>query len=305
MKNQLYIILSMLLAVSCTNQGQKSEDKTSQKTEIPKIEEDPTLISCEGIGKVKFSMSYSDLEQTFGKDKIKSDTLLTNTSITGDGKIGYSINTVIDAPEGKIRVVWEEGKKAKSIEQLSIDYGTKSLYKFASGVGIGAKPEEIFKANNNVDFEFYGLGWDFGGTIVHEKAEGDFFKNSPCFRGYFGTKDGSYTKTMNLLGDRKFKASKVSKKEADELLLKNITLVRKSNTPNGMAKVLAESGCSIREFPTVNSEKIGYATQGDLLKIIEKTKVSEAIENKSGYWYKVSYEGKTGYCFGGFLEVNF
>ena len=77
-----------------------------------------------------------------------------------------------------------------------------------------------------------------------------------------------------------------------------------SNIPYGMAKVITESGCSIRQYPTVDSEKIGYATQGDLIKVILKTKVSEAIENKFGFWYKVSHEGKTGYCFGAFLKVN-
>lgn len=78
-----------------------------------------------------------------------------------------------------------------------------------------------------------------------------------------------------------------------------------SNIPYGKAKVITESGCSLRQYPTVNSEKIGFAPQGELLKVILKTKVFETIENKSGYWYKVSYEGKISYCFGGFLKVNF
>ncbi len=209
---------------------QKTENKEQQATENKEETSNPILISCEGIGKVKFSMKYEDLEKAFGRDKLQSDTVFAGVEMMDGEKTDEDrIYTTINAPEGKIYVTWAAGKVAKVIEKISINIADKPKYEFANGIKVASSLEEIRKANTNGDFEFYGVGWQYGGLIINENATGDFFKNNPCFSGELRPKSDTYDKLQNLMGDSKFKASKVGASEAQELILGGITLTKKTN----------------------------------------------------------------------------
>lgn len=219
-----------LCAFACNKQETEktTENNKQEQTEQKQEESSPMLISCEGIGKVKFSMNYTDLEKTYGKDKLQSDTVFAGTPMMDEERATEDrIYTTINAPEGKIYVTWAEGKTAKEIEKIGITIGDKPTYKFANGIGVGSGFNELKKANANGDFEFYGLGWQYGGMIINENATGDFFKNFPCFTTYLRTKDDTYDKVQSILGDERFKASKIGEKEGQELILSEITLVKK------------------------------------------------------------------------------
>ena len=75
--------------------------------------------------------------------------------------------------------------------------------------------------------------------------------------------------------------------------------------PSGYAQAVTESGCTIRSQPTVRSEQTDFVPRWEMMQVLSKTSVYQKIEDKSGYWYKISYNGKVGYCFGGFMKVNF
>jgi len=228
-KKSILFSAILLVAFACNKQEQKAETKQEQET-TKKQEENTTnatLISCEGIGKVKFSMTYADLEKAFGKDKLLTDTVLAGTPMMDDERSSEDrIYTTITAPEGKIYITWAEGKEAKKIEKISITIGDKPKYKFADGIGIGSTLAELKKANQQ-DFEFYGFGWEYGGTIINETAKGKFFEQNPCFTGSLGTKDGNYDKVQNLMGDGKFKTSAANESQAQEIILSSITLTKK------------------------------------------------------------------------------
>ena len=173
-------------------------------------------------------MSYTDLEKSFGKEKLQSDTVFAGTPIMGDEREDEDrIHTTVHAPEGRIYVTWAAGKTAKEIKEIGITLGDKPTYKFANGIGIGSSLNELQKANINGDFDFYGLGWQYGGIILNKTATGDFFERFPCFTAYFRTKDDTYDKVQSIMGEEKFKASKVGEKEARELIIAEITLVKK------------------------------------------------------------------------------
>jgi len=231
-KNSIFILLLLLIVFACQKQEQKNEsqeksakkeESTLQQTEVSSA----TLISCEGIGKVKFSMTYADLEKAFGKDKLLTDTVLAGTlMMDGERSSEDRIYTTITAPEGKIYIDWAEGKEAKKIEKISITIGDNPKYKFADGIGIGSTLAELKKANQQ-DFEFYGFGWEYGGAIINETAKGKFFEQNPCFTGDLRTKDDNYDKVQNLMGDGKFKSSAANDSQAQEIILSGITLIKK------------------------------------------------------------------------------
>jgi len=68
-----------------------------------------------------------------------------------------------------------------------------------------------------------------------------------------------------------------------------------------------ESGVTLRDQPTAQGEKIIVAPDRVNVEVVEecdmldKTKEKQ-IEDKTGWWIKVKYKGKTGYVFSGFLK---
>ncbi|WP_448528567.1 hypothetical protein [Raineya sp.] len=233
-KNIFTLAIIAFALFACKKQEKDTEKKSEEKQEQQaqqnneQEKENSTLISCEGIGRVKFSMNYADLEKAFGKENIKSDTVFAGTEMMDGEKTDEDrIYSTISSPEGKIYVTWAAGKVAKEIEKISIGIADKPKFKFANGISVGSSFNDIRKANTNGDFEFYGMGWEYGGLIINETATGDFFKNFPCFTGDLRTKDDTYDKVQKIMGDGKYKASKVGETEANELILAHITLLRK------------------------------------------------------------------------------
>ncbi len=82
-------------------------------------------------------------------------------------------------------------------------------------------------------------------------------------------------------------------------------IIKNREVPSGDVQAVTKSGCTIRERPTVRSEQTDFVPRWEMMQVLAKTNVYQKIEDKSGYWYKISYKGKVGYCFGGFMKVNF
>ena len=58
--------------------------------------------------------------------------------------------------------------------------------------------------------------------------------------------------------------------------------------------VITEITVNLRKEPSTDSKKIMYVTQDDVVEVLEKV----------GDWYKIKFEGKTGYVFGTYLKVD-
>lgn len=68
-------------------------------------------------------------------------------------------------------------------------------------------------------------------------------------------------------------------------------------------KVQAAAGLTMREQPGTSGTAIVIIPDGSTVKIIDKGSTEETISGKTGYWYKVDWNGRRGWVFGGFLAL--
>lgn len=69
------------------------------------------------------------------------------------------------------------------------------------------------------------------------------------------------------------------------------------------AKVQTAAGLTMREQPGTSGKSIAVIPDGSTVKIIDKGSAEETISGKTGFWYKVDWNGKKGWVFGGFLAL--
>lgn len=64
----------------------------------------------------------------------------------------------------------------------------------------------------------------------------------------------------------------------------------------------ANNGLVLREKPTIKSKRMGLIPYGTKVDILGKTKKQVTIAKKTSNWFKVRYNNKSGWVFGGFLS---
>ncbi len=62
------------------------------------------------------------------------------------------------------------------------------------------------------------------------------------------------------------------------------------------------TGRSIRDQPNKNGNLLITAPYQAKLTVLETDVEHDYINGKSGYWYKVEYQGTTGFSFGNYIE---
>ncbi|GEM_PF-2984329 len=73
-------------------------------------------------------------------------------------------------------------------------------------------------------------------------------------------------------------------------------------TNEGTSTVNAVNGLSIRDQPNKNGNLLITAPYQAKLSVIETDVAHDYISGKSGYWYKVEYQGTTGFAFGNYIN---
>ena len=66
--------------------------------------------------------------------------------------------------------------------------------------------------------------------------------------------------------------------------------------------VKAIGGLSIRDEPNVNGTLLRTAPNHAVLNIIGKNGASDNVGGKRGNWYRVEYDGVTGYAWGNYID---
>ncbi len=69
-------------------------------------------------------------------------------------------------------------------------------------------------------------------------------------------------------------------------------------------RVIAPSGLSIRESPSLSAQKVGVAPFDAVVSACEETYGKLQVEETRGYWRAVEYREVRGYMFDGYLEIN-
>lgn len=80
-----------------------------------------------------------------------------------------------------------------------------------------------------------------------------------------------------------------------------------ATTPNqeiilSTAIVISKSGLKIRQEPNLNSSVLSTVPCNMSLNIIDKNGTTDNVDGKTGMWYKVDYEGITGYAWSNFIK---
>ncbi len=78
----------------------------------------------------------------------------------------------------------------------------------------------------------------------------------------------------------------------------------KSTSVNTNSRVTAKSGLVIRDNPSVEGNEITVAPHNAKLNVIDNQVASDYISGKSGNWYQVEYNGKTGYAWGNLIMIE-
>lgn len=67
--------------------------------------------------------------------------------------------------------------------------------------------------------------------------------------------------------------------------------------------VVTSTHLRLRERPSVESRAVTTLWRNNVLEIISRNERAELIEDRSGYWFQVAYDGLQGWVFGPYLEM--
>ncbi len=166
MNKLLSTALIGLLAVAC-QEGQKEETTAA----------DPNAITCEGIGLVKLSHSYADLEHEFGAEKLENGTVEVG---------GNTVHTTRVFPNEaeEITVYWAESE-APYTKATKLSIGNKfAPYQTAEGLAVGATLDDVKKFNNFMPLTMTNFYSSLDGFAeITSFNGGDLEVNYPCIGG--------------------------------------------------------------------------------------------------------------------------
>lgn len=72
---------------------------------------------------------------------------------------------------------------------------------------------------------------------------------------------------------------------------------------NATWAVITSSHLRLREKPSEKSKAITTLWNGSVIEIVARTGKKVAVEEKSDFWYQISYGGLQGWVFGAYLEL--
>ncbi|MBC8052694.1 MAG: hypothetical protein H7Y13_06490 [Sphingobacteriaceae bacterium] len=143
--------------------------KNEQKVESidPKL-----LISCEGIGDVKLSDSYADLQKKFG-DSVLSE---------HENNVAGIFTSIWDASPKQINIYWNEKTAPfKTIKYIEV-IDKLAPYMTKDSIMLGMSIKDLVKKNAGMALTFRNFDASNGGYITGYN-NGDLPKNIPCFEG--------------------------------------------------------------------------------------------------------------------------
>jgi len=122
--------------------------------------QDTLIIPGSRVGAVTSKTTRKDLVKLFGASRLKDG------SIYGPEGIGkFSVTRVNLGAEKSFTVVWSNNAKTKPVSVT--DLGT--AWKTPEGIGVGTSLTQLRQKLG--EFKLFGLGWDYGGTVLLEKTK--------------------------------------------------------------------------------------------------------------------------------------
>ncbi|MGB3492666.1 MAG: hypothetical protein WBA57_08050 [Elainellaceae cyanobacterium] len=145
-----------------------STDIASATTPAPVA--DTTVVPGEKFGAVTLNTSRQDLEELFGVD------VLTDEAVdVGEGMTEAA--TLVALEDGyAFTIVWEDDSRTAPFEIRDIGEG----WTMPEGIQVGTSFSELQSSLG--EFELYGLGWDYGGTVVLDNTTLDAYQDHLILR---------------------------------------------------------------------------------------------------------------------------
>lgn len=167
-----YLFCSFLLLAFA---GCQQSGTTKQAAgEAEKDQVDPAiLISCEGVGEIKMSISYEELEKQVGA---KALTPHENT-------VYGSFTTVWENTPKAVNVYWKEKTPPfKTVNYLEV-VDPASIYRTGDSIRVGIGMRDMVRMNNNMPLTFRNFYAVERSGLIMSFNNGSIAERNPCLTG--------------------------------------------------------------------------------------------------------------------------
>ncbi len=121
---------------------------------------DTLIVPGQRVGPITRTTTKQDLVKLFGASR------LVDKTISGAEGIGSFAATQLKLSQGRsLLIVWSDNSRTKPLDVRNLG----SAWKTREGIGVGTPLSELRKKLGN--FKIYGLGWDYGGTILLDSSK--------------------------------------------------------------------------------------------------------------------------------------
>ncbi|MHC5860083.1 hypothetical protein [Nostoc sp.] len=121
---------------------------------------DILIVPGERVGPITRTTTKQDLVKLFGASH------LVDKTISGAEGIGSFAATQVNLNQGRsLLIVWSDNTRTKPLDVRNLG----SAWKTREGIGVGTPLSELRKKLGN--FKVYGLGWDYGGTVLLDSSK--------------------------------------------------------------------------------------------------------------------------------------
>lgn len=202
MRQAVHWVLATLLIAGCANSAPEAPSTTdsgdrdvpsessvaplnseSSKSDDPDIEAsssdgvalaslvgDTTIVPGERFGPVQMNTTRQDLVDQFGEDRLVDEDFHVGEGFTEPA-------TRIDlGEEYSFTVIWADESRTTPLEIR----GLGNAWELPEGIRVGMPFADVEAALG--DFKLFGLGWDYGGTVVLDDTTLDEYANSLVLR---------------------------------------------------------------------------------------------------------------------------
>jgi len=204
-----YLLLLFVALVSCNSNTEKKVE-----TLDPKL-----LISCEGIGEVKLTDSYADLQKKFG------DSILS----AHENNIRGKYTTLWENDPKQINVYWAEQQEPfKTVKYLEIT-DSMSPYMTIDTIVIGTPLKDLVKKNGGMALTFKNFSANTEPGLIKDYNNGEIPTKNPCFGG---TLEWTGQKAIDVNELREFQEQQEVKSfdrilQRYDVVLSSITITKK------------------------------------------------------------------------------
>lgn len=258
--NFLMFLLPLIL-IQCTGQkssgDKKADTGTTEEINIPAAEAIPQQEKAASIDLTKETnlsvfLRFSNKEELI--QAVGTDNVSTKVAWFEEGTVEKEFSTIYGGTDDEVTITWDT-------EGPIVETSSKSGRWQARGIKPGTTLAELVKMNN-APIEFYGFGWDYGGTV--KLGNGDIKDDG--LRLVLGMTDENFN--GNLSGDNLFNSANLEAGVIDAIEVVSVSVT--GLDPEHLAEWNnADENSLVNPYPTqeLNKDQCDqYDVSGEIIK---------------------------------------